>query len=1760
MHTSRNLLFTTAAVLSFVASGAAQAGPEGGVVTGGSATITTSGKKTDIRQSSNKVILDWRSFDIGADEHTEFHQPSSSSIALNRINDTKASQIDGKLSANGNIMLINPNGVVFGAGAQVDVGSLTATTADIDNDDFMAGKMDFVKPGNTAGKIVNNGSITVKDAGLVNFVAPTVENNGVIVARLGKVQLAAAETFTIDMAGDGLIQVGVSAEDGAKIARNSGAIHAEGGYVAVTAAKARGLVDSLVDNSGVIEASSLTTRGGKIVLSADQGATRNSGVLKANGKTGGGEILVGGDYQGKGIVKNSRITDVTQGSVIEASATDAGDGGKIIVWSDEKTDVAGTLATRGGESSGKGGFVETSSKQLLTVGVDTSVAVGGVSGAGEWLIDPEDIVVSDSGNDGNPATSDIASATINGTLNGGGNVTITTSGVIAGNGDITFSSANINKSVTNNSATLTVQAHRNIWINNSTINSTSGNALNVVLNADRDANQDGAVRLQNATINTSGGYFVAGGGSGTLWGADGIKGTADDASSTGADRIAAYGNAALNDGVYIGGSSNIYTAMGDIVLNGNAHNDNALSSLNGIQIVSSSVIKTSSGNISLVGQGGNGNNASAAILLDNSRIETESGAIFVDGKAGNAVGGWDNQGVTLKNNVIESTGSGVVGSITINALGRPGVETHAMNILDGVRILSNSADINIITDADGANSYSAIGFWQGGIIESSGSGDIYIEQKLGTGWGAWFSPHSSGIDRIVSANGDVTLKISDLDLQAGDAVFAGGDLRLIPYQASSTIGLGGGAGTFNLSDQDLSYMNANGRLIIGDAAAGIGDVIITSWDYSSKDFSGVEVYGNDIDIGGMTMGAGNFMAYAKDNGVDYGDINLSSNITRGVNGVSMLDLRADRNIWNTNNAGIIATDANSDGDGNPATSADSLNVILNSDRNADQNGAIRLLNGTISTLGGYFVAGGGSGTVGGVNGILGDGDGTGADDVMAWGNTTYNRGVQFNGLNLSTAAGNIYIRGQGYSGGSLASLHGFHQSGGKITTTTGDVSIIGYAGDSSGDSLTGVYFDWSNGIETDGGDITIEGTSGTGSGNYSRGIQLIGTSTALLAKNGGSIHLTGVSDRTGLDAPDIRMQSGATLETRGGGDITIDAVDFRMSDSYIGGALATGDITFNADYLDFSGTGSIQTSGDIYVLPRTATQSIGLGGGVGDLQLSDWALNIINGTGRLIIGDSSDPLSSIDINSWDLSSKLFSVELYGNYIDVGGITLGAGDVLVSSKENGAGAGDVRLSGGITRAVAGTASMTVQADRNLTFTSGANISSTVGQLNFTADSDFNNSADGRIIYNAGSIDTNGGNLTFSDDIEVRNNANWNVRGGTFTSGGEIDIDDNTLVITADNAAIGGDIVGIAGSSLTLKPYDINRSIGLGGAAGGFNLSDAELSGITAGHLVIGDSVSGNGDIAIQSWSLAGKTYDVELYGRDMDINGMTMGAGDITMIAGRDVSVSGTIGNSGAGGDLYIDVGRNFVNSAGAGAITMGAGGRYLVYLDALSNITRGGLTTGNLFGRSFAANNPASISTAFGNRFVFAQTPTLTVRANDVTIGTHDPLYNSFTYTLSGLATGDTAGSALSGAPGYATSMLTPTTYQVTPSAGTLTSLLGYSIAYQNGVLTMPAAYVPPPVATPVAPAEAILPPSVEHQIQLPQIVFAQGNAGINAAGSGTNSTLETMPIQNNIEGFQVNTSEIDSLVRMIEGGYLQIEQPVLNYYGLSQYEEGQSF
>lgn len=398
-----------------------QALPTGGQVVSGSASISQpTATSLQVTQGSQKAILNWQGFSIGASESVVFQQPNASSVALNRVLGNNPSEIFGRLSANGQVFLVNPNGVLFGRSANVDVGGLVATTLSIQDSDFLAGRYAFANNG-SAGAVVNQGNITAV-SGYALLAAPQVTNEGVIAARMGTVVLAAGDKVSLDVVGDGLIKVSVdkAALDAAVI--NKGTIEADGGNVLLSARSAIGLLKTVLNTEGVIRANTIADRNGTIVLDGgDAGIVNVSGAieargtdagtsgglvkilghdvglfgnasLNASGEAGGGTVLVGGNFHGAGPEQNATHAFIDSGASINADAVSIGNGGRIAIWSNNGTQFYGNISARGGATGGDGGFVEVSGKTGLTYAgmADTQAPKGS---AGTLLLDPTDITI-----------------------------------------------------------------------------------------------------------------------------------------------------------------------------------------------------------------------------------------------------------------------------------------------------------------------------------------------------------------------------------------------------------------------------------------------------------------------------------------------------------------------------------------------------------------------------------------------------------------------------------------------------------------------------------------------------------------------------------------------------------------------------------------------------------------------------------------------------------------------------------------------------------------------------------------------------------------------------------------------------------------------------------------------------------------------------------------------------------------------------------------------------------------------------------------------------------------------------------------------------------------------------------------------------------------------------------------------------------------------------------------------------------------------
>ncbi|MBP2645851.1 MAG: hxuA 2 [Firmicutes bacterium] len=502
----------------------AYANPSGGTVTSGSGTISQTDTTTTVTQTSSKLSINWDSFNVAANESVTFVQPTSTSVCVNRITGTDASTIYGSITANGIIYLINPNGILFGSSAQVNVGSLVASTLDISDDNLENGKYVFSGSG---GSVVNKGTITATNGGYVALLGNQVTNDGVIVAKKGTVALAAGNQVTLDFDGDSLISLSVDTSCASALAANNNLIEANGGLVVMTAKSADTLAGTVVNNTGIIRAESVDSTTGTILLDGGaNGTVSNSGTLDASGTSsgqtggtvkvlgetvtlndgsyinvsgdaGGGTALIGGNTQGRGTEQNATTTTVASTAVINANAITSGDGGKVVVWSDGTTTYKGNITATGGSVSGDGGNAEVSGKtKLVYDGTTDLTAANGTTGT--LLLDPTNFIIAEDYGDMTPEDLATALETANITILSSNGAT-GTNGNIYVYDDISWTGSN----------TLTLSAYNSIIINASITNMGGGS---LVLLADNTLSSSiyGTVTISSGnTISLSGGSGTA---------------------------------------------------------------------------------------------------------------------------------------------------------------------------------------------------------------------------------------------------------------------------------------------------------------------------------------------------------------------------------------------------------------------------------------------------------------------------------------------------------------------------------------------------------------------------------------------------------------------------------------------------------------------------------------------------------------------------------------------------------------------------------------------------------------------------------------------------------------------------------------------------------------------------------------------------------------------------------------------------------------------------------------------------------------------------------------------------------------------------------------------------------------------------------------------------------------------------------------------------------------------------------------------------
>ncbi len=460
VHLSRaltaSLMLTTALVPATAIAGDAL--PSGGQFTAGNGTISASGPRMDIRQTTEAGIVNWNGFSVGSGNRVHFD--NGNGATLNRVTGNVSSQIDGSLTATGSVFLVNPAGVVVGSGGMIATGgSFVASTHDVTDADFLDGGSTTFSGTSMAG-VTNAGTIRSAQ-GDIALIARRVENSGTLEAPNGTAGLAAGYKVLMKDStdADGLLSVQLGGEDTEAV--NSGTIAAANAEIRANG----GNVYALAGNTeGVIKATGVSTSGGRIFLTAgSKGKVKVTGRLKARSlpktapvpsprpATEGGHVTVSGG-------------DISISGTIDASAETSGTkGGTVIAIASSGMSFSGAIEAKGG-TGGSGGFVETSGKSISIADTARVTTLSDGGAAGTWLIDPNDLTIAASGGD-------ITGETLSTNL-AGGNVTLSSDdGATSGNGDIFVNDAISWTADT----TLTLNAVRDVEIND-TITATGTNA------------------------------------------------------------------------------------------------------------------------------------------------------------------------------------------------------------------------------------------------------------------------------------------------------------------------------------------------------------------------------------------------------------------------------------------------------------------------------------------------------------------------------------------------------------------------------------------------------------------------------------------------------------------------------------------------------------------------------------------------------------------------------------------------------------------------------------------------------------------------------------------------------------------------------------------------------------------------------------------------------------------------------------------------------------------------------------------------------------------------------------------------------------------------------------------------------------------------------------------------------------------------------------------------------------------------------------
>lgn len=1461
----RSALFSVAGfVLGAGTAQNAYANPGGATVVHGSAQFATPGANTlEITNSAN-AIINWQSFGIGQGEITRFIQPSADSAVLNRVTGANVSELLGNLSSNGRVFLINPHGIVVGENAVIDVAGFVASTLNLGDEDFLNGRFDF--QGENAGALINRGLVTAGPGGEIVLIAPQIENHGVLSVDNGALLLAAGEKvkltrfdlngieFDVQAPGNRVLNLGeliarrgavgvfagsidhrgiieanalgtdaagnivlqardaISIDSGASVAASG----ADGGEIRIQALNG----DTMV--SGDVEAVGSNGKGGSIRILGERVGLFGETAVDASGMAGGGEVLVGGDYQGKGEVQTAQQTQLGVNAVIHADATENGDGGKVIVWADGFTEAYGSVAARGGTVAGNGGFAEISGKDNLVFRgtVDTGATHGE---AGTVLFDPKDISIfggslnsyDGSANDSfleSPTSSVDFSTTSLATILGSQNV------VLQANNDISMSG-----SMFGGGGNLTLQAGRSINIFDTQTGLTLGGGdltlianstlADGVVDAQRDTGTAGIFLgdgVQSTSIQTGGGNMI-------FEIRDGAGLTNNTAGNIVVDNLAFLSTSGgditfkADNGVSIVSGSSVNAGIGSITVapysTGSTIDVGSAGTAN--LLIDSSMLSNVVANSLIVGSATSGDitflaglTPSPTNIASSFEFRTGGNIVFDQGaQTALSLSGYTNGIVTLDAGgaILDNTPgfADVFAGITtgqLNLLAQNGIHVEAdVNLLSYQNTVSG--DIDFIGNFSGALTLLASSNTGGGattIDQANAAGGLTvagdITQSSGlltlkaSGTGQTFKLSTGNIIN----NGDIAIVADSIDLSGGSIdASPGGTTFLKPVDSTTTWNIGGAAGDLTEAELNLVFNNI---AIGGPSLTLAGANIVGQVTFSGSQNLTIETPGTiqfqQNGAGIANAGQVHLIADTITNvntGSDVGANQLIIDTVSGIGSVANpLETRITELIaTNTGSGEIGISNAVTNlriaapGVQNQATTGGNISILNNA-------GSIQVDGLVDSDSGDVALRAAGAGT-----------DILVTTDVVAASNITLTAG-----RDLIVHAGPGPTTDARVRAGGTLNL-GAGRNLALISDTAGNTAAIVSNGSSLGTQ---------NGIELETGDtLTVAGT----------------TTAGLLNMSGGSVTFNGATGLTGL------TMTGGTLD--GTGNVSISGAT-----TWSGGGMQGTGVTTVSGGLNINGAASLNRT-----LRNAGTGGIWQGafdiGGTGTFNnLAGASLDIANDQNMTVAFNNAGTVtkSSTGTTQFNTYTQTGGVTTFSGTVAIdtlalGGGTLdGSGNVIVPTTFNWIGGtmggsgtttagGSLLINGAVTlnRTLNNNGSGVWQGANNIGGT-GAFNNDVLAALDIT-----NNQSLGATFNNAGTVNkTSTGTTTF---------ATFNQTGGTTTlagpvaigtlnlSGGLMDGSGNIGVGTAFNWTGGGmDGTGVTAVNNGLNingPVSLNRTL-------------------------------------------------------------------------------------------------------------------------------------------------------------------------------------------------------------------------------------------------------------------------------------------------------------------------------------------------------------